>query len=55
MKISLFIVNYGKEIRMRANIRRKRKTEKTTEFVKRIKKIQEKAEVALRKIQEEIK
>jgi len=38
-KISPFIVNYGRELRMEANIRRKRKVEKTTEFVKRMKRV----------------
>ena len=38
-KISLFIVNYGKELRMEVDIRKKGKVEKVTEFVERIKKI----------------
>jgi len=33
------MVNHGKELRMEADIRRKRKVEKTTEFAKRIKKV----------------
>ena len=32
------------------NIRRKRKVEKATEFVERMKKVQEEAETALRKV-----
>jgi len=55
MKISLFIASYGRELRIGANIRRKGNIEKTTEFVERMKKIQEEAEVALRKAQEEMK
>ena len=39
-KISLFIANYGRELRMGADIRKKRKVEKTMEFVERIKKVQ---------------
>ena len=39
MKVSLFIVNYGRELRMGANIRKKGKVEKVTEFVKRMKKV----------------
>ena len=35
-KMSLFIENYGRELRMEVNIR---KVEKVTKFVKRIKKI----------------
>ena len=42
-------------MRMRANIRREGKLKKTTEFVERMKNIQEEAEVALRKAQEKIK
>ena len=54
-KISPFIANYGKELRMGGDIRRREKMESATEFVERIKKVQEEAEVALRKIQEEMK
>jgi len=49
-KVSLFIANYGRELRMKADIRRKGKVEKVIEFAERIKKVQEKAGVALRKI-----
>ena len=38
-RISPFIVNYGRELRMGADIRKKGKVEKTTEFVKRIKRV----------------
>ena len=38
-KVSLFTANYGKELRMGAEIRRKEKVEKTTEFVERMKKV----------------
>ena len=40
---------------MGADIRKKGKVEKATEFVKRLKKVQEEAEAALRKTQEEMK
>ena len=50
-----FIANYSKELRMGVNIRRKRKVEKAIELAERMKKIQEEAEVVLRKIQEKIK
>ena len=40
---------------MGVNIRRKRKVKKTTEFVERIKKVQKKAKMVLRRMQEEIK
>ena len=49
-KVSLFIANYGRELQMGADVRRKRKVEKATEFVKQIKKVQEEAEAALKKI-----
>jgi len=38
-KVSLFIANYGRELRMRINIRRKEKMEKTIEFAERMKKL----------------
>ena len=40
---------------MRANIRRKRKVEKATEFVERIKRVQKETKAVLRKVQEKIK
>ena len=54
-KVSLFMVNYGRELQMGADIRRKGKVEKVTEFVERIRKVQEEAEATLRKAQEEMK
>ena len=45
--ISPFITNYSRELRMGAE--RKGKVEKTTEFTERMKKVQEKAEVVLRR------
>ena len=39
MRMSLFIVNYGKEMRMGADIRRKGKIEKPTEFVERMRRV----------------
>jgi len=54
-KVLLFIANYEGELRMEVDIRKKGKIEKVMEFVKRMKRIQEKAEVVLKKLQEEIK
>ena len=54
-KVSPFMANYGKELRMGRDIRRKGKVESVTMFVERLKKVQEKAEAALRKTQEEMK
>ena len=48
-KVFLFIVNYVRELRMENNIRRKRKVEKAMKFAKRMKKIQKKMEVALKR------
>ena len=54
-KISPFMANYGKELRMGGDIRKKEKVESTTEFAERMKKVHEEAEAALRKTQEEMK
>ena len=43
------MVNYGRELRMGADIRKKRKVEKAMEFVERMKKVQEEARAALKK------
>ena len=48
-KVSLFMANYGRELRIEADIRKKGKVEKATEFVERLKKVQEKAGTVLRK------
>ena len=50
IKISLFIENYDRKLRIRADIRRKRKVEKAAEFAERMKKIQEEVGVVLRKV-----
>ena len=54
-KVLPFMANYGREMRMGGDIKKKEKVENATEFVKRMKKIHEEVEVALRKIQEEMK
>jgi len=48
-KVSPFMANYGKELRMGEDIRRKGKVESVTAFVERMKKVQEEAEAVLRK------
>ena len=53
--VFLFMVNYGRELRIRADIRRKEKVEKTIEFVERMKKVQEEVGAILKKAQEEMK
>ena len=49
------MVNYGRELRMGIDIRWKEKTEKATEFAKRMKKVQEKVKVIFKKAQDKIK
>ena len=54
-KMFTFMVNYGRELRMEGDIRKKGKVEKAMEFVERMRKIQKEAGVALKKVQEDIK
>ena len=54
-KVSPFMANYRREIRMGGDIRRKGKVESAMEFVERMKKVHEEVEAALRKTQEEMK
>jgi len=55
MKVSPFMANYGKELRMGGDIRRRRKVESAMEFMERMKKVHEKAGAVLKKTQEEMK
>jgi len=54
-KVSPFIANYGRELRMGGNIRKKEKVESATEFVERMKRVHKEARVAMKKMQEEMK
>jgi len=54
-KVSPFIVNYRRKLRMKVDLRRKEKMEKVTEFAERIRKVQKEAGAVLTKVQEEIK
>ena len=54
-KVLPFMANYGRELRMGGDIRKRGKVEKATEFVERMKKVHEKAGAALKKAQEDIK
>jgi len=54
-KISLFKVNYGQDLRMEFEERRKGKYEAAGKFVEKMKKIQEEAKAALGKAQEEMR
>ena len=55
MKVSPFIANYRRDLKMGGDIRKKGQVEKVTEFVERMKKVQEEAGAALKKIQGEMK
>ena len=50
-----FMANYGRELRMGGNIRKRGKVEKVTKFVERMKKVHEEVGVALKKAQEDMK
>ena len=54
-KVSLFMANYGRELRMRGDIRKRGKVEGVTEFVKRMKKVHKEAGAVLKKVQENMK
>jgi len=54
-KVSPFIANYGRELRMGGNIRKKGKVESATEFAERMKKVHGEAGAALKKTQKEMK
>jgi len=54
-KVSPFMANYGRELQMGADIRRKGKVEKTMEFVERMRRVQEKAGVVLKKAQDKMR
>ena len=54
-KISLFMTNYSRKLRIEVDIRRKEKVKKVIEFIERIKRVQKKAGATLRKVQKEIK
>jgi len=49
------MANYGREMRMGGDIRKKGKVEKAGEFVERMRRIHEEARVALKKAQEDMK
>ena len=48
-KVLPFMANYRRELRMDRDIRKKEKIEKETEFVKRMKQVQEETGVVLKK------
>ena len=54
-KVSPFMANYRRKLRIEINLRRKGKMEKATEFVERMRKVQEEVGAALIRAQEEMK
>ena len=54
-KVSSFMANYKRELRIEGDIRKKGKVEKVMEFVERMKKVYEEAGAALKKAQEDMK
>ena len=54
-KMSPFMANYGRELRIGGDIRKKGKVESAMEFVERMKKVHEEAGAALKRTQEEMK
>ena len=55
MKVSPFMVNYGRELRMEGDIKKRGKVEKAMEFAERMKKVHEEAGAVLTKVQENMK
>ena len=53
-KILAFRANYRRELRIGGDIRKKGKVEKATEFVKRMKQVQEEVGMALKKAQKDM-
>jgi len=49
------MANYGRELRMGGNIRKKGKVESAIKFMERMKKVHEEAGAALKKMQEKMK
>jgi len=49
IKVSPFITNYERELRMGVDIRRKEKIEKVMEFAERIRRVQKEAEAVLKR------
>ena len=49
------MANYGRELRMGVDARKKEKIEKVTDFVERMKKVQEVTRAVLKRAQEKIK
>jgi len=55
MRVLPFIANYGRELRIGTDTKRKEKIEKAIEFAERMRRVQEEAGAVLRNIQEDMK
>ena len=49
------MANYGREMRMGGDIRKRGKVKKATEFMERIKRVHKEARVVLKNVQEDMK
>ena len=54
-KVLPFMANYGRELRMEEDIRKRGKVESAMEFIERMKKVYEEAGIVLKKAQEDMK
>ena len=54
-KVLPFMVNYGRELRMGGDIRKRGKVESATKFVERMKKVYKEVGVTLKKVQEDMR
>ena len=54
-KVLSFMANYGRELRMEGDIKKKRKVKSVMEFVERMRKVHEEAKAALKKMQKDMK
>jgi len=54
-KVSPFMANYGRELRIGGDVKKRRKVESMTEFVERMKRVHKEAGAALKKAQEDMK
>ena len=53
-KVSPFMANYGRKLRIGGDARKRGKVEKVTKFVERMRKVQEEAGATLKKVQKDI-
>ena len=54
-KVSSFMENYGRELRIKTNIRKKEKVEKVIKFTERTKRVQKEVRATLKKVQKKMK